>query len=105
MKPIYLKFPSEAIANEALNESVPVAFDEAGEPTEYATRPKYVHIDTIGVMYEATGNMLTDDEGNTFPEMSPMDGWHVNVLLAPGEDEDALTPYSVTPESPRRVWA
>ncbi len=65
-------------------------------------------IDVVGVIYEPTGNMLTDDEGNEYPEMAPVDGWHVNMRLvgdAVRETVEALDEtHGVTPETPMRVW-
>ena len=65
-------------------------------------------IDVVGTIQEPTGTMLTDDEGNEYPEMAPVDGWHVNIRLvgdAVRETVEALdTTHGVTPNSPSRVW-
>ena len=65
-------------------------------------------IDVVGVLQEPTGNTLTDDEGNEYPEMQDMTGWHVNIRLvgdAQREDVEALdTSHGVTPDAPKRVW-
>jgi hypothetical protein len=69
--------------------------------------PDYA-IDIVGVIYDPTGNMLTDAEGFEYPETAPLDGWHINIRLvgeARREDVEALDAlYGVTPTSPRRVW-
>ena len=65
-------------------------------------------IDVVGTLQEPTGTMLTDDEGNEYPEMAPMAGWHVNIRLvgdAVRETVEALDEtHGVTPEQPMRVW-
>lgn len=78
-----------------------------GEPYLVKTSHDYA-IDLVGTIYEPTGNMLTDDEGNEYPETAPVDGWHVNVRLVGDarrvdiENIDAV--YGVVPNSPSRVW-
>lgn len=66
-------------------------------------------IDIVGVIYEPTGNMLTDDEGNEYPETAPIDGWHVNLRLLNDTMRDAAEAldlaYGLTPNSPSRIWA
>ena len=78
-------------------------------------------IDIVGTIHEPTGNMLTDDEGNEYPEMAAVEGWHVNLRIRGGipnkdpDDPDAVntlrddvealdTAHGVTPNSPSRVW-
>ena len=65
-------------------------------------------IDIVGVIHEPTGTMLTDDEGNEYPETAPVDGWHINIRLvgdAKRETVEALdATHGVTPNSPSRVW-
>ena len=79
-----------------------------GEPYLVSTTHDYA-IDLVGVIYEPTGETLTDDEGNEWPETAPLDGYHVNIRLlndtmrAAVEAIDAT--YGVTPISPSRVWA
>ena len=89
--------------------------DEEGVETQVADGDPYLvqfthdyAIDVVGTLYEETGNTLTDDEGNEYPEMAAVDGWHVNVRLvgdAMREAVEALdASHGVTPESPQRVW-
>lgn len=63
----------------------------------------YANIDTIGVIYKATG-ATTEQEGMTFPVMAAIPGWHVNVRLVDGEDASAIEPFKVQPATPMRVW-
>jgi len=66
-------------------------------------------IDLVGVIYEPTGETLTDDDGNEYPETAPIDGWHVNLRLLNDTMREAVeaidAAYGVTPSSPSRVWA
>jgi len=96
---LYLKFDSEAQANEYLYTQVPVEWDEEGEPIAWEPRPNFANIDTIGTIYEP--QEIVDPENP--PEPVAMEGWHVNVRLV-GEDGSALEPFKVEPEHPRRVW-
>jgi hypothetical protein len=102
MEPLYLKFPSEEVALSVLAGAFIKPPMES--PTEEPAVAKYRYIDIIGVMYEAAGRTLIDEEGNEYPEAIPLDGWHVNILLAPGEDRDPLVEYLTFPTKPRRVW-
>jgi len=65
-------------------------------------------IDVVGILYEPTGNTLTDDEGFPYPEVTPLPGWHINIRLANDamrETVEALdASHGVTPNSPSRVW-
>jgi hypothetical protein len=62
-------------------------------------------IDPVGVIYKPTGNMVETEMGE-MPEMAALPGWHVNVRLrADQATPDSLVQYSVTPQSPVRVWA
>jgi len=89
--------------------------DEEGVETQVADGDPYLvahshdyAIDVVGVLQEPTGTMLTDDEGNEYPETAPVDGWHVNIRLvgdAMRETVEALdTSHGITPNSPSRVW-
>jgi hypothetical protein len=103
MTDLYLAFTDEAAANAVLFTQVPTEFDEEGNATAWEPRPNYRNIDTIGVIYKPTGEMLQGEDGE-YPEMAPIEGWHVNVRLAGGEDGEALEPFVVQPKSPVRVW-
>jgi len=80
---------------------------EDGDPYMVTHSHDYA-IDVVGVLHEPTGTMLTDDEGNEYPEMQAMAGWHVNIRLvgdAVRETVEALDEtHGVTPETPMRVW-
>lgn len=59
--------------------------------------------DIIGTIYEPTGNMLTDDEGNDYPETEAIPGFHVNFPT----DVPELADYKLDPQptTPHRVYA
>jgi len=80
---------------------------EDGDPYMVTHSHDYA-IDVVGTLHEPTGTMLTDEEGNEYPEMQAMAGWHVNIRLvgdAQRETVEALdTSHGVTPETPMRVW-
>ncbi len=89
--------------------------DEEGVETQVEDGESYMvthshdyAIDVVGTLQEPTGTMLTDDEGNEYPEMALMAGWHVNIRLvgdAVRETVEALDEtHGVTPETPMRVW-
>ena len=89
--------------------------DEEGVETQVADGDPYLvahshdyAIDVVGTLHEPTGNTLTDDEGNEYPETAPVDGWHINIRLvgdAQRETVEALdTSHGITPNSPSRVW-
>ena len=89
--------------------------DDEGVETQVADGDPYLvthshdyAIDVVGTLHEPTGTMLTDEEGNEYPEMQAMTGWHVNIRLvgdAKRTEVEALdTSHGVTPEQPMRVW-
>ena len=58
--------------------------------------------DLIGTIYKTSGVMLTDEEGNEYPEMVALEGYHVNTL--PPLDEK-LEKFIVVPSTLSRVFA
>jgi hypothetical protein len=103
----YLSFPNESDANEVLYVYKCVGWNNSDpeNPVEdvFELFPAYSNIDTIGLIYKPTGEMLLGEDGE-YPEMAPIEGWHVNVRLVDGEDAEALEPFEVSPETPVRVW-
>lgn len=100
-----------------LDENGEPTLDENGDPVVELADPILLKatqdyaIDVVGLIYKETGNMLTDDAGNEYPEMAPIDGWHVNLRLMGDkrreEVEAIAATYEVTPApaTPHRVWA
>lgn len=61
------------------------------------------NVDIIGTIYKPDGTFTTGEDGFSFANHAPLDGYHVNVR-ASGEIQ-ALDTYKVTPATPYRVWA
>jgi hypothetical protein len=116
----YLKLASEADMPTALSafyrqDYVTVVDEVTGESSQSPDGDPYLvshshdyAIDVVGIMQKPTGVMLTDGEGNEYPEMAPEAGWHINVRLvgdARREDVEALDAlYGVNPITPNRVF-
>ena len=115
----YLRLSAESdmptVLSEFYRQDYVTNVDEEGVETQTPDGDPYMvthshdyAIDVVGTLQEPTGTMLTDDEGNEYPEMAPVDGWHVNVRLvgdAMREVVEALdASHGVTPNSPSRVW-
>ena len=64
-------------------------------------------MDVVGVIQKPTGNILTDADGNEYPEMAPIPGWHLNIRLLNdnmrAEIEALDVTYGVMPDTPERV--
>jgi hypothetical protein len=94
MKTTYLKFPDEATAIAILADYRHT--DEQGN-AQWQTASHTHALDVVGTIYKPTGNMIDD-----MPEMTPLDGFHVNFIgTLPAE----AAAYVVTPTSPSRVFA
>lgn len=116
----YYSFADEAAAATALQpfyyQPVITSVDEeTGETVEtpdgdaYLVMNSHNHsFDIVGLIYEATGVTLTDAEGNEYPEMAPIPGWHVNLRIrgdymrTEAEAIDAVS--GVSPVTPHRTW-
>ena len=106
MTDYFLKFNSEAEAKAVLYrvEGATPADPETGTPaTEGYEVLNFANIDTVGIIYKPTGEMLQGEDG-AYPAMAPIPGWHVNVRVMPGEDVTLIEPHMVTPTLPVRVW-
>jgi hypothetical protein len=118
----YLKLPSESDVPTVLSafyqqDYTTVVDEETGEETQtpdgdpyfVKSTPDYA-IDIVGMIYTETGNVITDPEtGHEYPEMVPIDGWHINIRLSNDnrrQDVEALSAYFVNPEpaTPARTW-
>ena len=125
----YFSFTDEAAAAEALQpfyfqpqvqsvdpETGEKLFDaETGEPIMEDDGDAYLvtgsadhAFDIVGLIHKATGNMLTDADGMEYPEMAPVDGWHINLRIRGDymrEEAEAIdAEYGVEPTSPHRTW-
>lgn len=91
----FLKFNTEADAIAAF----------AQWASEGAPFPAYigtVAVDSVGVIQKPTGTMWQDAEGNEYPEMAPIQGWHVNL----SDSVPELAAFEIeAPATPARVFA
>ena len=94
-----LKFVDQAQADAVLFNEQTYVQDDVVETYKV---PKYAAVDVIGTIYAPTGKMLKVEDGE-FPEMAPVEGWHVNVRHTAEMPE--LQAWAVTPKTPIRVWA
>jgi hypothetical protein len=117
----FLKLPTEADTPTALaafcrQDTETTVDDETGEETVTNVGEPYLvqnthdyAIDIVGVIYKATGVMLTDPEGNDYPETAPLDGYHLNIRLLNDTMREAVeaidAEYGVAVNSPSRTWA
>jgi hypothetical protein len=65
-------------------------------------------IDIVGIISKPTGNILTDADGNEYPEQAPIDGWHINIRLLNDTFREVTEAIDLTngtsPVTPSRVW-
>lgn len=99
---LYLKAETKA----ALHEFLLARGFERAEESEHIHHQR-VLLDEIGAIHAPTGAMMTDDQGNEWPEIAPVPGYHANLrvlddALAVEFAEMALDP---APATPARVWA
>ena len=101
MNDFYIELTSEASMPSVLS----IFYDEDGE---FVSNTADYSIDVVGVLQEPTGVTITDDEGMEYPEMTTLDGWHVNIRLSSDVRRDAVealdVSHGVTPSVPKRVW-
>ena len=115
----YIQMPSEAdmptvLADFYKQDTETTVNPDTGEDTTTNVGDPYLvqhthhyAIDVVGAIYKATGNMLTDADGNEYPEMAAQPGWHVNIRLIGDKARpavEALADYTVNPVTPERVW-
>jgi hypothetical protein len=67
--------------------------------------PKNIALDIIGTIYKPTGNMITTDQGMTYPEQVAIDGFHANIRGVLTDEQQVALPLVSTPANPYRVWA
>ncbi|AQS50711.1 hypothetical protein PAEH1_02575 [Paenalcaligenes hominis] len=62
-------------------------------------------IDYVGIVDRPTGRMLLDNEGEEYPEMEPVEGYHVNLRADLNAEQEALLPIIEAPNNPQRIFA
>ena len=119
----YLKFANQAEAEDVLSNLSFLVEIENEDESVVLVSTGLASIDFVGVIHKPTGKLLEDIDGNEYPELAPLGGYHVNLRLASlpvtqSVDEvtgeiteiaspipDLLAPYIVEPTTPSRVWA
>jgi hypothetical protein len=61
-------------------------------------------LDIIGVIHKLTGSMLTTDDGFEYPETTPIEGYHANLLAELTANQKADLPI-IDVNNPVRKWA
>jgi hypothetical protein len=78
----------------------------SGPSGAYEWRSLEPMLDIIGTIYQPTGETLTDDDGNEFPEMAAIEGYHANLRAGLSAAQQAALPIMTkTPKNPVRKWA
>lgn len=91
----FLKFNTEA---EAVAAFAQWATEDAPIPVYIGT----VAVDVVGAIHKPTGDTLTDSDGNSFPAMGPIPGWHINL----SDSVPELSTFEIDPPAtPSRVFA
>ena len=85
-QPIYLRAPDEATMMGALDTAGLVGEDPETSEQIIGGDPRAIRVKLLGTLYEPTGETLTDVEGNEYPEMAPVPGYHVNVFVHPDHE-------------------
>jgi len=63
--------------------------------------PHIIRVKPLPDLTEPTGETLTDGEGNEYPEMAPVPGYHTNILVHPDHEATyraALADVLIDPE-------
>ena len=85
----FVKADSRDALLTALDGTDIVGEDEDGNKVLHST--KAIGVDEVGTIYAPTGNTLTDDEGNEYPEIAPVQGYHLNLRKMRDEADSIIT--------------
>ena len=85
----FVKAESRDVLMTALDGTDIVGEDEDGNKVLHST--KAIGVDEVGTIYAPTGNTLTDDEGNEYPEIAPVTGYHLNLRKMRDEADSIIT--------------
>jgi len=106
---IFLRFPNAQEANAILHPLGFVQSEESPNATTYSGHIDGIRydVDILGVLREPSGTMLTNAEGEEFPELVNIPGWHINILWWSDDPETIpdLSAYVITPVNPQRTFA
>jgi len=64
---------------------------EDGDGNKVLHSTKAISVDEVGTIYAPTGNTLTDDEGNEYPEIAPVTGYHLNLRKMRDDADSIIT--------------
>ena len=96
MKTYFLKFANE---DEAIEQLVAHINPEG----EWMTSRHEYALDVVGTIHKPTGAMLDGEDGSQYPELEPIEGFHVNLAI--GELPEALILFEIVPDTPSRVFS
>lgn len=99
----YLKFKDQVEAEDTLTNLDFLTETEIESGSLVLVPTGLASIDFVATIYKPTGVMLEDTEGNEYPELAPLEGYHVNVRA--GEEIPALDMHKIEPKTPSRIWA
>ena len=85
----FVKADSRDALMTALDGTDIVGEDEDGNKVLHST--KAIGVDEVGTIYAPTGNTLTDDDGNEYPEIAPVTGYHLNLRKMRDEADSIIT--------------
>ena len=85
----FVKAESRDALMTALDGTDIVGEDEDGNKVLHST--KAIGVDEVGTIFAPTGNTLTDDEGNEYPEIAPVTGYHLNLRKMRDEADSIIT--------------
>ncbi|GGE68202.1 hypothetical protein GGR41_000584 [Paenalcaligenes hominis] len=100
MKDYFLRANSRKIIDEALQSAGLLSYIDGESVT-----PHDVAIDYVGTIYRPTGHMLLDTEGEEYPEIKPVEGYHANLRADLTAEQEALLPIIEAPNQPQRIFA
>lgn len=105
-QPIYLRADDEAAMIDALDAAGLVGADPETGDQIIGGDPFKIRLTVLPTLHEPTGETLTDGEGNEYPEMAPVPGYHVNALVSSGDSlPEELQALVITPNTPKVKWA
>ncbi len=98
----YLKFPDISTADAVLSKVF--GADDAGQAIAQSENHFAV---CVGRISKPTGKTLLTEDGDEYPEMRLLDGYHVNLRLLDGALPPALAAYALAapPLTPTCVFA
>ena len=85
----FVKAESRDALLTALDGTDIVGEDEDGNKVLHST--KAIGVDEVGTIYAPTGNTITDDDGNEYPEIAPVTGYHLNLRKMRDEADSIIT--------------